>query len=55
MATSASRIGSVIPGGGEQCLELQMGEPRWRFGGDRGAADMFGGECSRMPSRAQVR
>jgi hypothetical protein len=39
-----------FPGGGEQRLELQAGEPEGgRFGGDCGAADVLGG-CQRMMS-----
>jgi len=40
----AGRLPELESGGGEQRLELQVGEPETgRFGGDRGAADMLGG------------
>jgi hypothetical protein len=44
------------PGGGEQRLELQVGQSQGR--GLRrhvGSADVVGGECSRAPSMTQVR
>jgi len=45
-----------LPGGGEQGLELQVGEPQGRdSAGTAGRRACSAGECSRMPSRTQVR
>ena len=45
-----------LAGGGEQGLELQVGEAEGgRLGGHGRAADVLGGECSRTPSMTQVR
>ena len=43
-------------GGGEQRLELQVGQSQGRgLGRHVGSADVVGGECSRTPSMTLVR
>ena len=57
IATSAkSHALADCPGGGEQRLELQVGQPEGRgLGRDVGRRTYSAGECSSTPSITQVR